>query len=71
MIAASDLDAEEEQVVDPGGQSGGTSAKGGSSSSHTKTIKSSMASLSGADDMYYTEFKKPNTKVHPLFKRFR
>ena len=70
MIAASDLDAEEEQVVDPGGQSGGTSAKGGSSS-HTKTIKSSMASLSGADDMYYTEFKKPNTKVHPLFKRFR
>ena len=69
IIAASDLDAEEEQVpaTEAGISGGGASgSKGGS-----KQVQSSMASLSGADDMYYTEMKKPNTKVHPLFKRFR
>ena len=69
IIAASDLDAEEEQVpaTEAGVSSGGASGSKGAS----KQVQSSMASLSGADDMYYTEMKKPNTKVHPLFKRFR
>jgi len=66
VLAASDADAEEEKVA-------GESSK---SSSNLSMIRkqSSMASMSGADDMMYMEYSSSNSKTtmrHPLFKKFR
>uniref|UniRef100_H3B4J9 General transcription and DNA repair factor IIH helicase/translocase subunit XPB n=1 Tax=Latimeria chalumnae TaxID=7897 RepID=H3B4J9_LATCH len=68
VLAASDLDAEEEMV--PG--------EFGSKSSTQLTRRfGTMSSMSGADDTAYMEYQMPRSKaasnkhVHPLFKRFR
>ncbi|XP_014279590.1 general transcription and DNA repair factor IIH helicase/translocase subunit XPB isoform X1 [Halyomorpha halys] len=62
VLAASDIDCDEERVPgDPsshGGRFGARRAHG------------SMASMSGADDAVYMEYKRPASK-HPLFKKFR
>lgn len=66
VLAATDLDAEEEVVAGEfGSRSGQASRRFGT-----------MSSLSGADDTVYMEYhssrNKASTKhVHPLFKRFR
>ncbi|CAO2593574.1 General transcription and DNA repair factor IIH helicase subunit XPB [Lemmus lemmus] len=66
VLAATDLDAEEEVVAGEfGSRSGQASRRFGA-----------MSSLSGADDTVYMEYhssrSKASTKhVHPLFKRFR
>ncbi|XP_038187109.1 general transcription and DNA repair factor IIH helicase subunit XPB [Arvicola amphibius] len=66
VLAASDLDAEEEVVAGEfGSRSGQASRRFGT-----------MSSMSGADDTVYMEYhssrSKASTKhVHPLFKRFR
>ena len=60
-MVATDADAEEENV-----------AGLGSSKSGFKRQAGNMASMSGADDNLYTEFKKTKFgERHPLFKRFR
>jgi len=62
VMAATDADAEEESIVGIPGTSG----------AGTKRRAGNMASMSGADDNLYTEFKKSNLGLrHPLFKKFR
>ncbi|XP_043190163.1 general transcription and DNA repair factor IIH helicase subunit XPB-like [Amphibalanus amphitrite] len=61
VLAASDLDADEERVPGEGGRpgtSGGFQRRAGN-----------MGSMSGADDALYMEYRR-NIK-HPLFKKFR
>ena len=63
VLSASDLDADEERVP---GEIGGRPAFG----RRTGT----MASMSGADDAVYMEYKRPsasNLPKHPLFKKYR
>ncbi|XP_045414784.1 general transcription and DNA repair factor IIH helicase subunit XPB isoform X2 [Lemur catta] len=66
VLAATDLDAEEEVVAGEfGSRSGQASRRFGT-----------MSSMSGADDTVYMEYhssrsKAPAKHVHPLFKRFR
>ena len=61
VMAATDADAEEENIFGAGGSKGGVNRKAGN-----------MASMSGADDNLYTEFKKSKVKEHhPLFKKLR
>ncbi|XP_022379974.1 TFIIH basal transcription factor complex helicase XPB subunit [Enhydra lutris kenyoni] len=66
VLAATDLDAEEEVVA----------GEFGSRSSQVSRRFGTMSSMSGADDTVYMEYhsarNKASTKhVHPLFKRFR
>ncbi|XP_020039253.1 general transcription and DNA repair factor IIH helicase/translocase subunit XPB isoform X2 [Castor canadensis] len=66
VLAATDLDAEEEVVA----------GEFGSRSSQASRRFGTMSSMSGADDTVYMEYhssrSKTSTKhVHPLFKRFR
>ncbi|XP_032209857.1 general transcription and DNA repair factor IIH helicase subunit XPB isoform X1 [Mustela erminea] len=66
VLAATDLDAEEEVVA----------GEFGSRSSQVSRRFGTMSSMSGADDTVYMEYhsarSKASTKhVHPLFKRFR
>ncbi|XP_069838491.1 general transcription and DNA repair factor IIH helicase/translocase subunit XPB [Dendropsophus ebraccatus] len=67
VLAASDLDAEEEVVA----------GEFGSKSTHVARRVGTMSSMSGADDTVYMEYQAPRNKgasnkhVHPLFKRFR
>ncbi|XP_029790619.1 general transcription and DNA repair factor IIH helicase subunit XPB isoform X1 [Suricata suricatta] len=66
VLAATDLDAEEEVVA----------GEFGSRSSQVSRRFGTMSSMSGADDTVYMEYHssrgKTSTKhVHPLFKRFR
>ncbi|XP_053554076.1 general transcription and DNA repair factor IIH helicase subunit XPB [Bombina bombina] len=67
VLAASDLDAEEEIVA----------GEFGSKSTHVARRVGTMSSMSGADDTIYMEYHAPRNKgaagkhVHPLFKRFR
>ncbi|XP_076799627.1 general transcription and DNA repair factor IIH helicase/translocase subunit XPB-like [Clavelina lepadiformis] len=67
VLAASDIDAEEELVP---GEANYSSR--GSSSTYTKR-KGAMSSLSGADDSVYMEYSnsKHKNNIHDLFKRFR
>ncbi|XP_043934174.1 LOW QUALITY PROTEIN: general transcription and DNA repair factor IIH helicase subunit XPB [Protopterus annectens] len=65
VLAASDLDAEEEVVAGEFGSKFQVSRRIGT-----------MSSMSGADDTIYMEYQAPRSKglekhVHPLFKRFR
>ncbi|XP_014256066.1 general transcription and DNA repair factor IIH helicase subunit XPB [Cimex lectularius] len=61
VLAASDLDADEERVP-------GELHKG----SGVKRTHGNIGSMSGADDAVYMEFKKPSSNIkHPLFKKFR
>lgn len=61
VLAASDIDCEDERVPGEGGPSRpGTSRKTGG-----------FSSLSGADNEVYYEYKKKSNVQHPLFKRFR
>ncbi|PIO25656.1 hypothetical protein AB205_0069890 [Aquarana catesbeiana] len=68
VLAASDLDAEEEIVA---GEFGSKSL------THVGRRVGTMSSMSGADDTAYMEYHTPRNKnaagkhVHPLFKRFR
>ncbi|CAJ0919221.1 unnamed protein product [Ranitomeya imitator] len=68
VLAASDLDAEEEVVA---------GEFGSKSSTHVARRVGTMSSMSGADDTVYMEYQAPRNKgagnkhVHPLFKRFR
>ncbi|XP_075174839.1 general transcription and DNA repair factor IIH helicase/translocase subunit XPB [Anomaloglossus baeobatrachus] len=68
VLAASDLDAEEEVVAGEFGTK---------SSTHVARRVGTMSSMSGADDTVYMEYQAPRNKgasnkhVHPLFKRFR
>ena len=59
VMAATDADADEEMIAGIPGTSGGTKRRAGN-----------MASMSGADDNLYTEFKKSKILRHPLFKKF-
>ncbi|XP_040827106.1 general transcription and DNA repair factor IIH helicase subunit XPB [Ochotona curzoniae] len=66
VLAASDLDAEEEVVA----------GEFGTKSSQASRRVGSMSSMSGADDTIYMEYQSSRSKattkhVHPLFKRFR
>ncbi|XP_077009598.1 general transcription and DNA repair factor IIH helicase/translocase subunit XPB isoform X2 [Tamandua tetradactyla] len=67
VLAASDLDAEEEVVA----------GEFGSKSSQVSRRFGTMSSFSGADDTVYMEYHSARNKtaankhVHPLFKRFR
>ena len=63
VLNASDIDADEERVP---GEIGG---KPGPFGRRTGT----MASMSGADDAVYMEYKKSSSNLpkHPLFKKFR
>lgn len=65
VLAASDIDCEEERV--PGEVGGSKSGSGGS-----RRI-GQMGSVSGADDAVYYEYKKSSSSAHkhPLFKKFR
>ncbi|XP_060684197.1 general transcription and DNA repair factor IIH helicase subunit XPB [Hemiscyllium ocellatum] len=63
VLAASDLDAEEEVVVGEFGSKGQVSRRMGT-----------MSSMSGADDTVYLEYHRTKSfgkNIHPLFKRFR
>lgn len=61
VLAASDIDCEDERVPGEGGPSRpGTSRKTGG-----------FGSLSGADNEVYFEHRKRSNVQHPLFKRFR
>ncbi|KAM8934723.1 general transcription and DNA repair factor IIH helicase/translocase subunit XPB isoform 1-T1 [Pelodytes ibericus] len=68
VLAASDLDAEEEVVA---------GEFGSKSSLQLARRVGTMSSMSGADDTVYMEYHAPRNKgaggkhVHPLFKRFR
>ncbi|XP_006876628.1 PREDICTED: TFIIH basal transcription factor complex helicase XPB subunit [Chrysochloris asiatica] len=66
VLAATDLDAEEEVVA----------GEYGSKSSQVSRRFGTMSSMSGADDTVYMEYHMSRNKtsskhVHPLFKRFR
>lgn len=65
VLAASDIDCEEERV--PGE---GLVGKSGPGSSRRVA---QMGSVSGADDAVYYEYKKSSSTAHkhPLFKKFR
>ncbi|GCC20250.1 hypothetical protein chiPu_0018830 [Chiloscyllium punctatum] len=63
VLAASDLDAEEEVVLGEFGSKGQVSRRMGT-----------MSSMSGADDTVYLEYHRTKSfgkNIHPLFKRFR
>ncbi|CAH1112643.1 unnamed protein product [Psylliodes chrysocephalus] len=62
VLAASDIDCEDERVPGEGGPRSGMIRKAGN-----------MGSMSGADDAVYYEYRKHGTLTnkHPLFKRFR
>ncbi|KAB0796826.1 hypothetical protein PPYR_10887 [Photinus pyralis] len=65
VLAASDIDCEDERIPGEGGPRGGP---GG-----TRRV-GHMGSMSGADDAVYYEFKKSSSSTankHPLFKKFR
>lgn len=63
MLAASDIDCEDERIPGEGG------AKGGSGANRRV---GNMGSMSGADDAVYYEYKKSSSQnKHPLFKKFR
>ncbi|XP_030765835.1 general transcription and DNA repair factor IIH helicase subunit XPB [Sitophilus oryzae] len=63
VLAASDIDCEDERIPGEGGSRGGSSI--------TRRV-GQMGSMSGADDAVYYEFKKSaNINKHPLFKKFR
>ncbi|KAF5288218.1 hypothetical protein FQA39_LY03986 [Lamprigera yunnana] len=65
VLAASDIDCEDERVPGEGGPRGGP---GG-----TRRV-GHMGSMSGADDAVYYEYKKSSSSTankHPLFKKFR
>ncbi|KAK5642374.1 hypothetical protein RI129_008541 [Pyrocoelia pectoralis] len=64
VLAASDIDCEDERIPGEGGPRGGP---GG-----TRRV-GHMGSMSGADDAVYYEFKKSSSTAnkHPLFKKFR
>lgn len=64
VLAASDIDADEERVPSDMGGVGGARTGGGA-----QRRVGNMASISGADDAVYMEYKR-NIK-HPLFKKFR
>lgn len=61
VLAASEMDADEERIPGEGIRAGG---------SGTSRRSGNMSSLSGADDAVYLEYKRPSVK-HPLFKKFR
>ncbi|XP_029460993.1 LOW QUALITY PROTEIN: general transcription and DNA repair factor IIH helicase subunit XPB [Rhinatrema bivittatum] len=67
VLAASDLDAEEEVVA----------GEFGPKSTQVARRFGTMSSMSGADDTIYMEYQAPRSKgssgkhIHPLFKRFR
>ncbi|CAH3165505.1 unnamed protein product [Porites lobata] len=68
VLAASDADADEERVASD------SISRSSSSSSLVSRRQGSMASMSGADDMIYLEYKsgaKQTKNRHPLFKQFR
>ncbi|XP_068670729.1 general transcription and DNA repair factor IIH helicase/translocase subunit XPB-like isoform X2 [Montipora foliosa] len=69
VLAASDADAEEERVASD------SISRNSSSSSLVSRRQGSMASMSGADDMMYLEYRSSNKQScksrHPLFKQFR
>ncbi len=63
VLAASDIDCEDEKVPGEGGfvRPGGSGRRVGG-----------ISSMSGGDDAVYYEFKRKNAhNVHPLFKKFR
>ncbi|XP_059823508.1 general transcription and DNA repair factor IIH helicase subunit XPB [Hypanus sabinus] len=63
VLAASDLDAEEEVVLGEFGSKGQVLRRAGT-----------MSSMSGADDTVYLEYQRSKNlgkNIHPLFKRFR
>lgn len=60
VLAASDIDCEDERVPGEGPPRPGSSRRAGG-----------LGSMSGADDNVYYEFKKRSNVQHPLFKRFR
>ncbi|XP_044270089.1 general transcription and DNA repair factor IIH helicase subunit XPB [Tribolium madens] len=64
VLAASDIDCEDEKVPGEGGR-----GAGGSGNRRT----GQMGSMSGADDAVYYEYKKgaASQHKHPLFKKFR
>ncbi|KAF2895645.1 hypothetical protein ILUMI_10534 [Ignelater luminosus] len=64
VLAASDIDCEDERIPGEGGPRGGP---GG-----TRRV-GHMGSMSGADDAVYYEFKRNSSSAnkHPLFKKFR
>lgn len=65
VMAATDAEVGEEEVL--GGEGGGLNRPG------FRKVGGNMASLSGADDNLYTEFRKSSSSLakHPLFKKFR
>lgn len=68
VLAASDADAEEERVASD------SMNRSSSSTSIVSRRQGSMASMSGADDMMYLEYRSSNKQPksrHPLFKQFR
>lgn len=64
VLAASETDADEERVP---GEGIGTGRAGGSGFRRT----GNMASMSGADDAVYMEYRRLSNVKHPLFKKFR
>ncbi|XP_057660684.1 general transcription and DNA repair factor IIH helicase subunit XPB [Diorhabda carinulata] len=63
VLAASDIDCEDERIPGEGGSKAGTTRRIGN-----------MGSISGADDAVYYEYKKNSgmgQNKHPLFKKFR
>lgn len=64
VLAASETDADEERVP---GEGIGTARAGGSGFRRT----GNMASMSGADDAIYMEYRRLSNVKHPLFKKFR
>lgn len=61
VLAASDIDCEDERLPGEGGPRTGTNRRVGH-----------MGSMSGGDDAIYHEFKRStNVNKHPLFKKFR
>lgn len=64
VLAASETDADEERVP---GEGIGTGRAGGSGFRRT----GNMASMSGADDAIYMEYRRLSNVKHPLFKKFR
>ncbi|VEN35338.1 unnamed protein product [Callosobruchus maculatus] len=61
VLAASDIDCEDERIPGEGGAKAGATRRTGN-----------LGSMSGADDAVYYEFKKSNNiNKHPLFKKFR